>query len=268
MFSNEFIAGSISGLAEACLTTPLEVIKTRMQINPIKYNNINKTIYSIYKNENIYQFYSGLPIFAFQIIGKNGIRFSSFHIFNTKLKELNLFETEFSKRFMSGISAGFIESLLWTTPNERIKVIQQNNKSLSILNIINNIYKQRGLFGFFGGFESTAIRQMSSISIRFSIFPIIKENINEKISSEKCSTLLAGGFAGGFSALLNHPIDVIKSRQQNSIQKKTILDIVQTIYKKESLFSLYNGILPRTIRIFFAQAICFSVYENVLNYLK
>ena len=65
MFSNEFIAGSIGGFAEACLTTPLEVIKTRMQINPIKYKTMNQTVYSIYKNENIYKFYlDALPCFS------------------------------------------------------------------------------------------------------------------------------------------------------------------------------------------------------------
>jgi solute carrier family 25 (mitochondrial citrate transporter), member 1 len=67
------------------------------------------------------------------------------------------------------------------------------------------------------------------------------------------------------------PIDVVKTKMQ-SIEAKTkyknSLDCLITTVKSDGVLALWKGATPRLGRLIFSGGIVFSVYEEVISFMK
>ncbi|XP_026481573.1 mitochondrial glycine transporter-like [Ctenocephalides felis] len=83
-------------------------------------------------------------------------------------------------------------------------------------------------------------------------------------------SFLAGSFSGTFSAILFQPLDLVKTRLQNTPQSSTcprscgMVTVLTTILKKEQLLALWTGITPSITRCVPGVGLYFSA----LHWLK
>ena len=212
------LGGLCGGISEIITTYPLDTIKTHLQIYPYKYNGIFHCGNQLVFNYGLRSLYKGMNASLAQVGGKAAIRFTVYDYINNLLTD-NTGNLSNSKKLISGLLAGSIESIIWTAPTERIKILQQKNSNdkLNIYKIINK-YVFKSLYK---GTIPTIIKQSTSVGSRFWLYSILKDKFmdsNRNISS--INTLLIGCIAGSFSTILNHPFDVIKSNiQGNQTQK-------------------------------------------------
>nr|CAD1837937.1 unnamed protein product [Ananas comosus var. bracteatus] len=83
--------------------------------------------------------------------------------------------------------------------------------------------------------------------------------------------LLLGGLAGGFSAYLTTPLDVIKTRLQvqgSTIRYKGFLDALRRIWVAEGLNGLFKGSVPRIIWYVPASALTFMAVEFLRDHFN
>jgi len=248
-----FISGAIAGICEVCVTMPIDVAKTNMQIYPKKYTNPIQTISTIYKTTGFKSLYRGFFPYLLQNSGKIALRFSLFNITKQSLVDNKLINEGTKLNFFAGIIAGITEATIWTTPTEKIKVLQQTTG-----------LKKITFPSLFEGGLPTALRQSSSVAFRFTMYPKVKQLLG---SDSNLINFLAGGIVGGFSVIMNHPVDVIKSKRQSG-NAESYIKSIKNIYNTSGIRGFYSGLSARVPCIFLGQAITFSVYEKMYKLLS
>ncbi|KAE9453878.1 hypothetical protein C3L33_14221, partial [Rhododendron williamsianum] len=160
-----------------------------------------------------------------------------------------------------------------------------------------SIWKEQGLKGLYAGYWSTLARDVpfaglmvNDFSFKFCLLPcFILVTFYEALkdlteygkkkwmpgSSNQVNSslegLLLGGLAGGFSAYLTTPLDVVKTRLQ--IQGPTLrysgwLDAVHGIWKTEGIAGMFRGSIPRIMWYIPASALTFMAVEFLRDHFN
>lgn len=261
--------GLLAGFSEIITTYPLDTVKTNLQIYPEKYKNTYDCFKKIITKNGIRPLFNGMSASLVQVGGKAAIRFTIYDqinlILNKNNKKSNL------NNLISGMLAGTVESILWTAPTERIKILQQKNtkKTIKTITVLNKILNEKGILNLYQGTVPTILKQSTSVGARFWMYSYLKQKLvkeNETISVTK--TMLIGGISGSFSAAINQPFDVIKSNIQCNKEKISIIKAIKLINKKSGLLGFFNGLNARILRVGIAQAVTFAVYETYVSNMK
>ena len=87
--------------------------------------------------------------------------------------------------------------------------------------------------------------------------------------------LLAGATGGTVGTMLNTPMDVVKSRIQNSPKIKGSIPkynwawpAVATVGKEEGFAALYKGFLPKVLRLGPGGGILLVVFTGVMDFFR
>ena len=207
----DFIHGLIGGFVGTIISHPVDTIKTRIQTN-LAINA--RTAIKMGK------LYSGICAPLFGIGLEKSIVFGTYAHVQNKYN-LNVFS--------SGLIAGFISTII-VVPVDKIKILLQNKKPLSSINV-KNLYH---------GFSVTLFRETPGFGIYFSTYKYLTDNFNKDKSLSK--SFLFGSISGINSWIFIYPADLIKTKMQNEIAtnnnlKQTIINI----YKKNGITGFYSG---------------------------
>jgi len=277
-----FVAGSCAGACEIVATMPLDVVKTRMQIYGPIYSNPISGMATIYRDSGFKALYYGMPAFLMQTSMKAAIRFTAFEYLKEGMAatfgEEAVARNQNLTNLTAGVIAGTVEATAWTTPTERLKVLRQNEvgaknpKYTSIVQTVQVITKEQGVRGIWTGGVPTAIRQGSSVGVRFMLYGQVKGLLCKPLGQDPNNAsdivnLLSGGTVGALSVIINNPVDVIKSSVQSSDTKAGIVETGKKIFQTSGVSGFTRGLSARVPRVFMGQAITFSVYERILGLL-
>lgn len=270
-----FAAGFLSGATEVSVTMPMDTVKTFCQVNRTVASPL-AAAKEIHQLKGFRGFYFGAPAVLTQVAGKGAIRFSAYEQFKFVL-EATPAVPKASVEFLAGVGAGFVEAFLWTTPTERLKVLRQNdiktglNRYASLPSAVRTVSAEHGISGLYAGIGATGIRQASGVGVRFALYGRVKELISSD-PPKVWESAAAGGLTGCVSTVLNHPVDVAKSRieaQDGKVKEYTgTIQAMRAIVREEGWRSLYRGLTPRLLKISIGQAITFSAYESYSNLIK
>jgi len=165
---NSMIAGSISGIAEAISTWPMENIKTRMQLKEGKKLNMHD-VYPIIKNEGFFSLYRGITPILCSNVPKIALRFVAFEKVNEGINKINP-DSKLNPLY-AGMTSGLIEASLITVPSETVKTRFIEKPHVKIGNII----KSEGITGMYKGYWPTVGRQCMNQSSRFFFYQNYKD---------------------------------------------------------------------------------------------
>ncbi|XP_061935784.1 mitochondrial 2-oxodicarboxylate carrier-like isoform X2 [Apis cerana] len=257
-------AGGSAGFVEACIMHPMDLIKTRFQLqiktgsqDVLYYTGIRDCMKKMYKNEGVAAFWKGIlpPI-----------------IMETPKRAVKTF-------FCAGFLTGVTEAIL-INPFEVIKVQMQSNRkhisdSPSTIAVTRHILCKQG-FGLNGlnkGLSATIMRNAIFNSFYFGIYNSIIPWLNNKneYTSELFLKFTVGFISGTVASCMNIPFDVAKSRiqgPQEKIQYKGTLQTIYLVYHREGFRALYKGLLPKILRLGPGGAIMLIVYEKMKIYLN
>ena len=141
--------------------------------------------------------------------------------------------------FLSGILAGII-----VTPQmfffDTYTIKRQTNQDVSL-----------GMFKDSKGFHSTLLRECMALSLYFGTYHYMRDDL-------KFNSLISGGTAGLVNWTATYPIDVVRSRQ---IANKF------TIKQAINMGSFWSGFSIAATRSIVVNAISFTIFENIKNYI-
>ncbi|KAH9557752.1 hypothetical protein CY35_07G101200 [Sphagnum magellanicum] len=143
------------------------------------------------------------------------------------------------------------------------------------------ILRQEGLTGLYAGYFSTLVRDVPFAGLQIMLYEAMRASMvygKEQWGSSKAlqpvglekhqfsslEELIMGGTAGGLSAFLTTPMDVLKTRLQvqgSSARYKGWRDALQTIWREEGTKGFFKGALPRVLWFVPASAISFMAVE-------
>ncbi|KAJ3258325.1 hypothetical protein HDU77_002338 [Chytriomyces hyalinus] len=176
--SNIFWAGCGSGLVNAFLACPMELVKIRLQNQTSSNGGGSMTSYSgpidccrkIYKTGGIRAFYKGLHVTIWRETPSYGAYFASYeiftHLFTPPGQSLDVPSPGL---LLAGGLAGIV-GWLSTYPFDVIKTHIQSDlsgKNQSMLQAAGSIYRKEGIRPFFSGLGATAIRAFPTNAATF-----------------------------------------------------------------------------------------------------
>jgi len=173
--------------------------------------------------------------------------------------------------FARSAIAGSIAAAITSTaicPIELFKCRKQVAASqLSIFDIAADVFKHKGIQGFFRGMVPTLCREVPGNFAFFGTYQGLSEVFQSWFPKyEKTSTLMAGGFGGMAFWLVAQPADTIKSNMQviqhGKYGNMNLFTFCRTFHAENGISGFYRGIIPVLLRAFLANAALFLTVEE------
>lgn len=113
------VSGSLGGVMEACCLQPIDVIKTRLQLDRTgTYKGIVHCGTTVSRTEGVRALWKGLTPFATHLTLKYTLRMGSNAVFQSAFKDSETGKISNQARLLSGFGAGVLEALAIVTPFE------------------------------------------------------------------------------------------------------------------------------------------------------
>lgn len=185
-----------------------------------------------------------------------------------------------SVSILTGATAGATEAFV-VVPFELVKIrLQdkaQSHKYSGMIDCVRKVVTQEGPLTLYQGLESTVWRHVLWNAGYFGcIFQV--RALLPKAETKKAQVLndLASGAVGGtVGTILNTPMDVVKSRIQNSPKIPGGVPkygwawpALATVYKEEGFGALYRGFLPKVLRLGPGGGILLVVFTGVMDFFR
>lgn len=277
------LAGSFGGVMEACFLQPIDVIKTRLQLDKVgNYKGIRHCGNVIIKEEGVRALWKGLTPFATHLTLKYALRMGTNAVFQSALRDKDGKLTN-SSRMLAGFGAGVTEALVIVTPFEVVKIKLQQQRGMALdqlkyrgtFHCASTILKEQGPRGLWAGATPTIMRNGTNQMCLFAM----KNNCDKWLwdKHEGDGRILAPhqSMASGFLAatvgpVATGPFDVAKTRMMAQekgagTQYSGFFNCIATVAKEEGMFALYKGLLPRLMRIPPGQAITWAVADQIIG---
>jgi solute carrier family 25 protein 33/36 len=272
----------------AIITSPLEVVKTRLQAGRNKASLQVKrgvpfglgTFYSLAqlgKEEGWRGFYRGLGPHLVGVIPSRSISFFTYG--NTKSflhDQFGMPKDSATSSVIAGISAGFVVVTV-TQPIWLVKTrmqLQTNTGDLlykNSMHAIERIYKEEGLRTFYRGMTASYVG-ISESTFQFVLYERFK-SITQAYTGRELEVheyLGVASIAKLIAAVATYPHEVIRTRlrEAGSVVYKGVFSGLALIYRQEGIRGLYGGMTAHLFRVVPNAAIMFLAYEQMLRVLS
>ena len=181
---------------------------------------------------------------------------------------------------LTGATAGATEALV-VVPFELIKIRLQDRASAGkyngMVDAFVKIVRNEGILAMYNGTESTMWRHVvwnaGYFGCIFQVRALIPKAENKR--QQMRNDLISGATGGTIGTILNTPMDVVKSRIQNSPRipgqapkYNWAWPAVGTVLREEGFGALYKGFLPKVLRLGPGGGILLVVFTSVTDFFK
>lgn len=287
-FHYQFFAGAVAGISEILTMYPLDVVKTRIQLqvgsgsaSGAEYKGVVDCLAKIVKTEGPATLYRGISAPILMEAPKRATKFAANDSWGTFWKKtFGVDKLTQSLAILTGACAGATESFI-VVPFELVKIRLQDKSQAHLYNgpidVLAKTVKSEGILALYNGLEATLWRHIIWNAGYFGVIFQIRDLLPEaKDSSQKTFNDLISGMLGGIiGTALNTPFDVVKSR----IQSSTVIEgqarkynwawpSLGIVLREEGFSALYKGFLPKVLRLGPGGGILLVVYTNVMDYFR
>lgn len=286
-FVYQFAAGAVAGVSEILVMYPLDVVKTRMQLQTSaavgadSYNGTLDCFRKIIKHEGFSRLYRGITAPILMEAPKRATKFAANDEWGKFYRKA--FGQEKMNQGLSvltGASAGATESFV-VVPFELIKIRLQDKVSAAKysgpLDVLMKTVKQEGVLALYTGLESTLWRHILWNAGYFGCIFQVRQLLPkaETKQGQMASDIVAGSVGGTVGTILNTPMDVVKSRIQNTTKVPGVTPkynwawpALPTVMREEGFAALYKGFLPKVLRLGPGGGILLVVYGGVMDFFR
>jgi len=184
-----FLAGAFSGWLTGIFSTPFEMVKLQMQLDNVTMNRYKGSLHCanlLYKEKGFRAFYTGYTVNTVREIAFCGVYFGIYENTKNFIGENVIGSGNHYSSIaiplaggMSGVSAWFLSFPLdCIKANIQGKPLTQKYK---FGQVVQNIWKQRGISGFYSGLRPSLLRAFIVSSSRFTAYEVTFNLLTEKI---------------------------------------------------------------------------------------
>jgi len=286
-FIYQFAAGAVAGVSEILVMYPLDVVKTRVQLQTGKgtgadhYNGMVDCFRKIIKNEGFGRLYRGIEAPILMEAPKRATKFAANDAWGKFYRDIfGIAKMNQSLSILTGATAGATEAFV-VVPFELIKIRLQDRASAGkytgMVDCVVKTVKAEGPLALYNGLESTMWRHILWNAGYFGCIFQVRELLPkaDNKTTQMGYDLISGATGGTFGTILNTPMDVVKSRIQNSPKIAGSVPkynwawpAVGTVFKEEGFAALYKGFLPKVLRLGPGGGILLVVYTGVMDFFR
>ncbi|KAK4217212.1 mitochondrial carrier domain-containing protein [Rhypophila decipiens] len=286
-FVYTFMAGAIAGVSEILVMYPLDVVKTRVQLQPAgatgpdAYTGMVDCFRKIVKNEGFSRLYRGITAPILMEAPKRATKFAANDKWGKFYRDLfGQVQMTQSLSVLTGASAGATESFV-VVPFELVKIRLQDKASAGkyngMVDVVLKTVRNEGILAMYNGLESTLWRHILWNAGYFGCIFQVRQLIPkaETKQGQTVNDIIAGSVGGTVGTILNTPMDVVKSRIQNTIRVpgqtpkyNWAWPALATVTREEGFAALYKGFIPKVLRLGPGGGILLVVYTGVMDFFR
>ncbi|KAN0080210.1 Mitochondrial carrier domain containing protein [Tylopilus felleus] len=279
-FIANFAAGAVAGVSEILTFYPLDVVKTRMQLETGKgKHGMIGTLTSIIREEGFGKLYRGLVPPLLLEAPKRAVKFAANDFWGKTFLGMSG-ESKMTQQLsiLTGCSAGATESFV-VVPFELVKIKLQDKTSTFAgpLDVVKQVIRNEGFLGLYAGMEATFWRHFWWNGGYFGcIFQVRTVMPKAETPQAQLFNNFVSGTVGGFvGTAINTPFDVVKSRIQGATKAPGVVPkynwtypALLTIMREEGPAALYKGFAPKVLRLAPGGGVLLLVVEFTLGVFR
>ncbi|GAV55474.1 hypothetical protein ZYGR_0AV01050 [Zygosaccharomyces rouxii] len=286
-----FVAGGLAACVAVTVTNPIELVKTRMQLqgelsatNQQVYKNPIQAMVTIFRNEGFVSLQKGLLAAYVYQIALNGSRLGLYEPSRGFVNRIFYPDEEPHKvqnpaiNVFCGAAAGVFGAVLGS-PLYMVKTrlqsysatvaIGEQTRYRGVWDGLKTVYRYEGIKGLFRGIEAAMLRTGVGSAVQLPIYNVVKGFIKDNDLMKESTTLhlTASTVAGIGVGIAMNPWDVILTRiynQKGDLYKGPIDCFIKTV-KIEGPAALYKGFQAQLFRIAPHTILCLTMMEKTMN---
>lgn len=286
-----FVAGGMAACVAVTVTNPIELVKTRMQLQgelsaktQRVYTNPVQAMYLIFRNEGILNLQKGLMAAYVYQIALNGSRLGLYEPTRGFINRICYpDEAPHSVQnpvinVVAGASAGIFGAVLGS-PLYLVKTrlqsysdsvaIGEQTRYKGVWDGLSTIFKNEGIKGLYRGTDAAMMRTGAGSAAQLPVYNVTKALIKDNNLLEEGATLhLTASTVAGFGvAVVMNPWDVILTRiynQKGDLYKGPIDCFMKTV-RIEGPRALYKGFQAQLFRIAPHTILCLTMMEQTMK---
>ncbi|KAJ6259111.1 Mitoferrin [Drechslerella dactyloides] len=287
-FIYNFAAGAVAGVSEILVMYPLDVVKTRIQLQVggataggDAYTGTLDCFRKIIKNEGFGRLYRGITAPILMEAPKRATKFAANDYWGKVYRDaFGVEKMNQPLAILTGATAGVSESFV-VVPFELIKIRLQDRASAGkyngMVDCFVKLVKAEGPLALYNGLESTMWRHLVWNAGYFGVIYQARALLPkaETKQSQMANDVIAGALGGTAGTILNTPFDVVKSRIQNTVRVKGqvpkynwTVPSLAIVAREEGFAALYKGFLPKVLRLGPGGGILLVVYTGVIEFFE
>jgi solute carrier family 25 phosphate transporter 3 len=226
LYSRFALAGAVCCSVTHGALTPVDVVKTRIQLDPVTYNRgLVGGIRQVIRNEGAGALLTGLgPTFAGYFL-QGAFKFGGYEFFKQQSINAIGYDNARNNRIavycVSSAAAEFFADIaLCPLEATRIRLVSQPTFATGLVSGFTKIARQEGIGAFYSGFGPILFKQVPYTMSKFVVYEKVAEfaykNVfdKEKTSAGMQTTInLGSGLIAGFAAaIVSQPADTMLSK--------------------------------------------------------
>uniref|UniRef100_A0A096MF54 Solute carrier family 25 member 30 n=1 Tax=Poecilia formosa TaxID=48698 RepID=A0A096MF54_POEFO len=294
-----FVFGGLASITAECGTFPIDLAKTRLQVQgqvgdikyrEIRYRGMLHAIMRIGREEGLRALYSGISPAMLRQASYGTIKIGTYQSFKRLLVDRPEDETLLTN-VLCGVLSGVISSSI-ANPTDVLKIRMQAQGNViqgSMMGNFINIYQEEGTRGLwkveeigkerpsefhisecrpFQGVSLTAQRAAIVVGVELPVYDITKKHLilSGHMGDTVYTHFLSSFVCGLAGALASNPVDVVRTRMMNqrggALYQGTLDCLLQT-WRSEGFMALYKGFFPNWLRLGPWNIIFFLTYEQL-----
>ena len=272
----EAAAGSAAGVIGTAVGYPFDVVKTRLQAQPERFNaGMLRAFRTIAREEGATAFFLGFvpPLCALTLL--NTMNFGSYATMRSRLGVADgPLRGPDARVVVAGAAAGPIASLV-STPFEYIKIqLQLDNdpkhkRYRSSAHCCYKIARTSGVLAVFRGHYVNTAREMIFLGAYFGVYEHTKSLVAAAVPGW-AAVAVSGGVSGAFGWLISQPLDTVKANVQRVTPDLAVStrQVARSVFRTRGFLGFFAGAAPAVSRAFLVSSTRFTVYEGVHDRLR
>jgi len=265
---------------------PVDVVKTRIQLDPVKYNQgMVGGFRTVIAEEGAMALSTGLGATCIGYFIQGWFKFGGVEFFKIKAAkafgEQKAWENRTSIYLGSAACGEFIaDCFLCPLEACRIRAVSDPTYASGLVGVAGRLMKEEGIVkGFYSGFGPILFKQIPYTMAKFAVQGRAAEGLYDSMGktpkecggmTNTCVALSSGVVAGVASAIISHPADTLLSmvNKQGAGGDGSIPSRMMNITKETGLVKLCtNGLGPRCVMIGTLTALQFGIFDSVMRTL-
>jgi solute carrier family 25 phosphate transporter 3 len=267
-------SGSICCSTAHLLLTPIDVVKTKVQTNPVKYNGIISSFQTILKEEGASSFLNGwaptfLGYFVWGAVGYTLTELARRSFQEMAGASASSYEVPIILA-ASGLAAAIGSVAIAPFEAVRIRSVAQPDYAPNIVQLFQRMVKEEGLLSLFSAVPVFLFKEIPFAMAKFTVFDLstawMYETFpaaREDIQLSLLVSLLGGTLGGVCAAVVSNPADATISEMKKAKTGLGPQEAVNVILQREGPTGMFKGLQLRFFIVSILVSIQFLLYDAV-----
>jgi len=278
LYSRFAFAGAVCCSVTHGALTPVDVVKTRIQLDPVTYNKgMIGGFRQVVSSEGAGALLTGFGPTAAGYFLQGAFKFGGYELFKQQAINLVGYETAANNRTSvylasSALAEFFADIALCPLEATRIRLVSQPEFASGLISGFSKIAKNEGIGAFYSGFGPILFKQVPYTMAKFVVYEKVAEAIFSKWPKDSLSAggqtvanLGAGLMAGFAAAIISQPADTMLSKinKTQGLPGESTTSRLVKIGKELGIRGSYTGIGARLFMVGTLTAFQFAIYSDI-----